>query len=128
MSPIVIGTAFSVVALIAAAAIVFWPRKKPVEQLQPWQAPQPDPFDIERKALRDAVPRIARDESVPEHAVTQLEAKADRLAVLIAAGTTTRANAIHRLTAAARKHGRPNAAVKEFIARIQTPNQPAEPN
>lgn len=127
MSPIVIGATFSVVVLIASAAIVFWPRKKSAEQPQPWQAPQPDPFDIERKALREAVERIAYAEGVPQHAVTLLEAKSDRLAVLIAAGTTTRANAIHRLTAAARKHGRPNAAVKEFIARIQTPTN-AEPN
>lgn len=127
MSSTLVGAAFSVVVLIAAAAIVFWPRKDRQPDPQPWKAPQPDPFELERKALRDAVPRIARDESVPEHAATLLEAKADRLAVLIAAGTTTRANAIHRLTAAARKHGRPNAAVKEFIARIQTPTN-AEPN
>ena len=117
MSSFLLGAFVSAVAVVGGALVIFWPRKP---KAQPWQAPQPDPFDTERKALRDAVERIAYAEGVPQHAVTLLEAKAARLAVLIAAGTTTRANASHRLTAAARKHARPNRAVQEFIARIQT--------
>jgi hypothetical protein len=124
MSPLLLGAAFAAAICIASAAIVLWPRKPAP---QPWQAPQPDPFDVERRALREAVERIAQTEGVPRHAVTLLEAKADRLAALVAAGTTTRGNAIHRITAQARKHARPNRAVEEFIARIQTPTN-AEPN
>lgn len=126
MSPLLIGGLISAAVVVIATAVIFWPRR-PAETAQPWQAPQPDPFEDERKALRDAIPRIAAAEGCPDHAITLLEAKADRQAALIAAGTTTRANALHRLTTLARKHGRPNAAVQQFIARIQTnPNHSPE--
>ena len=112
------------IVFVMVAGIALLPKavlRRPLGQPRPCLPPPPDLFEIERKALRDAVERIAAAEGTPQYAVALLEAKADRLAARIAAGETCRGNAIHRLTAQARKHARPNRAVQEFIARIQTP-------
>ena len=113
-SPTIAGTIIVAIAAAIALAVLFWPEPK----RRAWTPPNTRDGDIsrEREALTSAAHRIGHSEGVRADLAPHLDDFAASLAERVADGRTTRANAIMRITAKARKLAGPGSASAAALA------------
>jgi len=109
-----IGIIVALLTFAAASAVLLWREPK----RRAWTPPNTRDGDIsrEREALTTAAHRIGHSEGVRSDLTPYLDDFAASLAERVADGKTSRANAIMRITAKARKLAGPGSASAAALA------------